>query len=97
MKFDNPKTGEECLGVPERSTILLGLWDLQNYEFGSVFVGENFMKTKRIISQVDFFSPIRSSLRILGVLTVFKRISERYEQRAPEEPPPREGLIRISF
>ena len=54
MKFDNPKTGEECLDVLERSIILLGLWDLQNYEFWNVFMGEKIIK-KKIISELDIF------------------------------------------
>ena len=47
MKSDNPKTGEECLDVPERSVILLGLWDFQNHKFWGYQIswsGARFMK-----------------------------------------------------
>ena len=55
MKLDNPKTGEECLDVPERSIILLELWDLQIYELWSVFMREKIIK-KIMMPELVFFS-----------------------------------------
>ena len=77
MKFDNPKTGEECLDVLERSIILLGLGNLQHHEFWCVcvFLLSKKIKYRKHIPEIKFFvffMNLRSLISVLYVLEAEK-------------------------